>query len=253
MARYKLCGTLDQFTPGIFPAYMKHPDVDMIECRLDLWEGVTGRAGLYTFFDGLMAAQRWPVIIVCRPKRHGGRFEGSESERIALLKRAVRNGAEWVELEHDSPDEFFDAIRDGNARIVCFYRFGQEVSPSESLLFDKCMELSEKNPDVIRITGWVHRPEECCYYLKLITEAKARLQKDVIAYGLGPAGRWSRIVCLFVGSPWTYVKFVTTGQEQTHQFDARVARLVLQYISGGDSTNDSPCTDPTVCGYRYSY
>ncbi len=251
--RYKLCGILEHLVPGMLSTYMKHPDIDMIECRLDIWEGLVGRVGIYSFFDGLMEAQRWPVIIVCRPRKYGGLFNGSNDERLALMMRAVNNGAEWVELEYDAPLEFFQMFGDSGVRIVCSYQLKEKDPVEESFLLDKCFELAAFNPHVIKITGPVKTSADCCAYLQVIPKVKARLKKDVIAYGLGPLGKWSRITCLFVGSPWTYVQFSSQGLKTDYQLDAHTVRLILKYMSSGEGELDTTCTDPNICGYRYSY
>ncbi len=251
--RYKLCGILERLTPSMFSAYMKHPDVDMIECRLDIWEGLVGRAGIYSFFDGLLEAQRWPVIIVCKPKKHGGLFEATDNERLALMMKAVDNGAEWVELEHDDPSEFFEVFLNTGAKIVCSYQLTGSDPIDERFLFDKCLELADRGTHVMKITGPVRVSADCCGYLQIIPKVKSDLKKDVIAYGLGPAGKWSRIVCLFVGSPWTYVQFSSQGNKGQYQLDAHTVRSIIKYMSGGEEEIDSSCPDPNICGYRYSY
>lgn len=43
-----------------------------------------------------------PVIVTNRPVREGGKFGGSEEERIALLKLAIQLQADFVDVEHDS-------------------------------------------------------------------------------------------------------------------------------------------------------
>lgn len=250
--RYKLCGMLEHVSFDVLGSYMKHPDVDLVECRLDLLEARVGRTGLYVFFDGLLEAQRWPVIVAHRPKEKGGFFDGTEKERIALLLRAVDSGAEWVELGHDEPEEFFHLFSEKKARVIrtC------EVPPRESrdvdLLKDRCREIASRGADVVRIVGPVDHPADCCAFLKLIPEMQEELGKGIIAYGLGNKGRWSRIACLFVGSPWTYVHFSAVDMKEGHHFDAHTVRMILKYLHGEAPDDDSLCTDPTICSYRPS-
>jgi 3-dehydroquinate dehydratase type I len=64
---------------------------DLVELRLD---GVTdldvARA---------LAGRRGPVIVTCRPGWEGGRFSGTETERQAILERALDLGADYVDVE----------------------------------------------------------------------------------------------------------------------------------------------------------
>lgn len=251
--RYKLCGILEHVSLDVLGSYMRHPDVDLVECRLDLWEARLGRAGLYMLFDGLMEAQRWPVIVACRSKRYGEIFEGSEQERVSLMMRAVENGAEWVELEYDDSEELFYSFSEKKAKIIRTYILPHDKDIDASFLQDKCREMAQKGAHVVRVMGHVEHPVECCQFLKLIHEMQQELGKGVIAYGLGNAGRWSRIACLFVGSPWTYVYFSGEEGKGTHQFDAYTARLILKHLQGGGDLVDTTCTDPAICGYRTTY
>ena len=45
----------------------------------------------------------FPVIVTCRPRWEGGFFDGSEDDRLALLRRAWEAGAEYVDVEHAAP------------------------------------------------------------------------------------------------------------------------------------------------------
>ncbi|SFM53232.1 type I 3-dehydroquinate dehydratase [Thermodesulforhabdus norvegica] len=248
--RFKLCGILEHVSFDVLGSYMRHPDVDLVECRLDLWETKVGRAGLYVLFDGLLEAQRWPVIIACRPRRDGGFFEGNDKERVSVLLRAVESGAEWVELGYDEPEEFFHLFSEKRARVIRTYRVQPDESIDTNLLKDRCREIAQKGADVLRIIGHVEHPADCCIFLKIIPEMQEELGKGVIAYGLGNKGRWSRIACLFLGSPWTYVHFSPIDMKERHKFDAHTARMILKYLHGETVPDDPLCTDPTVCGYR---
>src|SRR4029079_10031297 len=42
-----------------------------------------------------------PVVVTCRRERDGGKFSGSEEARQILLRRAIAEGVEYVDLEED--------------------------------------------------------------------------------------------------------------------------------------------------------
>ena len=65
-------------------------ETDLVELRLDFLGDC----------DGLAAIRRIkkPVIVTCMPKWEGGRFAGTEEERIAILKEVCRY-AEYVSVE----------------------------------------------------------------------------------------------------------------------------------------------------------
>src|SRR5688572_16060273 len=64
---------------------------DLVELRLDHLDRPDAEAAL--------AGRRRPVVATCRAAWEGGRFEGSEEDRLAVLSRALELGADYVDLE----------------------------------------------------------------------------------------------------------------------------------------------------------
>jgi 3-dehydroquinate dehydratase/shikimate dehydrogenase len=69
------------------------PRISLAEIRLDLMESYD--------LPRLIAESSCPLIITCRPPREGGRFVGSEAERLAVLAQAMALGAAYVDVEWD--------------------------------------------------------------------------------------------------------------------------------------------------------
>src|SRR3989338_8331989 len=67
---------------------------DIIELRIDYIKDVD--------LKRLLEKRIKPVIVTNRPVREGGKFNGSEEERIELLKLALQLQADYVDVEHDS-------------------------------------------------------------------------------------------------------------------------------------------------------
>src|SRR3989337_4434399 len=67
---------------------------DIVELRIDYIKNVD--------LKRLLEKRTKPVIVTNRTVREGGKFDGSEEDRIALLKLAIRLQADYVDVEHDS-------------------------------------------------------------------------------------------------------------------------------------------------------
>src|SRR5262249_5167323 len=82
---------------------------DLVELRLD------GTAGIDV--AGALADRQRPVIVTCRPRWEGGRFDGGEEERRRMLEEALQRGAEYVDIEWRAG---FDTLLQsaGGARVV---------------------------------------------------------------------------------------------------------------------------------------
>ena len=66
----------------------------LVELRLDY---INGEVNL----KRLLADRPSPVVITCRRERDGGKFTGTEEQRQMLLRTAIAEGVEYVDLEDD--------------------------------------------------------------------------------------------------------------------------------------------------------
>lgn len=138
-----------------------------------------------------------PVIVTCRRKQDGGRWNGSEDERRMLLRTAIVSGADYVDLEDDIAKS---VPRYGKTkRIVSHHDF--ETTPDN--LEEIWAEMAEMNPDIIKLVTTAHSPSDCVRVLKLVASAKI----PTVGFCMGEFGIPSRILCGKYGSPFTYAAF----------------------------------------------
>src|SRR5688572_21633278 len=71
---------------------------DLLEVRLD-------RFGKAPDLRELLSAKPKPVIMTCRRTQDGGFWEGTEEERLAILRQCIISKADYVEIEYDVADE----------------------------------------------------------------------------------------------------------------------------------------------------
>ena len=74
----------------------------------------------------------------------------------------------------------------------------------------------------MKIATLAQSGEDNLRVLELIPLAGEEFGIDLIAFCMGPAGKWSRLVSLFLGSPWTYAQF--EGQSETAPGQLSVSR-----------------------------
>ncbi len=153
------------------------------------------------------------VVCTLRPKSEGGKFEGGEKERIAILKLIAEYNPFLLDIE-------FNTIKK-NKELAKYLK-----STKTKLLiswhdFKKTPKFSELKSMMSQMTKFSHN-------VKIVTTAKSvddstrTLQlyskngkNNLIAFAMGDNGRVSRILCLYLGSPYTYVslgKPVAPGQ-----------------------------------------
>ena len=166
---------------------------DMVEVRLDGVEDVD--------VAGALNGRRKPVIVTCRAAWEGGRFDGSEEERRAILVRAVEIGAEYVDVEFNalaSPQrtpQFDDIVHADRSRvIVSFHDFNGVPSDLPSL----AQAMRGTGTAVIKIAVTAQRLADC---LPLMGVARGG---DAVVIAMGEAGVPSRLLASRFGSRWTY-------------------------------------------------
>ena len=100
--------------------------IQLVELRLDYIQGEVN-------VRRLLKDRPCPVIITCRRKADGGRWEHSEDARQTLLRTAIVEGADYVDLEDDIAAK---VPRYGKTkRIVSHHDFGK--TPADLTLLHK--------------------------------------------------------------------------------------------------------------------
>ena len=138
-----------------------------------------------------------PVIVTCRRAQDGGKWRGSEEERVRLLRTAIVSGVEFVDLEDDIAKSI---PRYGKTkRIVSHHDYDGTPEHVEEIW----AEMAEMNPDIIKLVTLANSPSDCARVLNLVKNAKI----PTVAFCMGEFGVWSRVVCGQLGSPFSYAAF----------------------------------------------
>ncbi len=228
--RAVLCGCLVDTPVEQLPVVLNHPELDMVEWRLDRFAVPNGLAKTIDALNLLRSGPRLPVLATNRPKGQGGVFEGAESVRIAVLHQAVEAGAEWVDLEWDVPDEALESFRTSGARLLLSCHDFSGTPDSDSL--KRLLELmAGRGTDVVKIVTTAFAPDDPLRVLDLISFGKREFGIDVIAFCMDAAGRWSRVVSLLLGSPWAYVQMPGQSGSAPGQFTASEFRELWERMA----------------------
>jgi 3-dehydroquinate dehydratase/shikimate dehydrogenase len=160
---------------------------DLLEVRLDRFDKAPD-------FKELLAARRKPVIMACRRPRDGGDWQGSEDERLTLLRQCVVHKPDYVEIELDVADQ----IRPfpGARRVISY----TNLSETPDDIADVYNEARSKNPDVIKMTTPARTPEEVWPLVQIL----ARSSVPTVVVGLGKPGVMLTVLGKKIGAPWAY-------------------------------------------------
>lgn len=189
---------------------------DLLELRLDFFEKAPDLTELF-------AAKPRPVIVSCRRPQDGGRWEGNEDERLALLRQCIINKAEYVEIELDVADQV--RAFPGCKRVIAYTNL--EETPSD--IADIYAEAQTKKPDVIKLMTLVRTPEEAWPLVQIL----AKPAVPTVVVGLGPAGVMLTLLGRKIGAPWTYAALERGMEAYPGQPTIHDLNTVYRYLDFG--------------------
>lgn len=232
LAHSLICGCLMRESTEDTARFLEYPGIGLVEWRLDALHGIHTRNGLDEALAGLSLPGRHPVIATVRPERFRGGFRGTEEARIRALERTVRAGAEWIDLEDDLPEDVLSPFRDSAARVVISHH-DFDGTPASDPLKHRVEHLATLGAHVLKIATYARTVEDNLRVLELIPFAREQFGAETIAFCMGPTGRWSRLACLLMGSPWTYVRFPELPASAPGQFTVAQMQTLLEIVGAG--------------------
>ena len=153
-----------------------------------------------------------PVVVTCRRKEDGGRWDRPEEERLMLLRQAIALGIEYVDLEEDTA---LKIPRYGKTkRIISRHNFEGTPENLESIH----ESLGKLDADIVKIAVKANSFSDSARMLELMRNAKI----PTIGISMGEYGSLTRILATRYGAPFTFCVFntdrrVAPGQLSFHE------------------------------------
>jgi 3-dehydroquinate dehydratase/shikimate dehydrogenase len=137
------------------------------------------------------------VIITCRRMEDGGKWSGSEEARQLILREAIAEGVDYVDIEEDIAGLI---PRFGKTkRIISYHNFRK--TPED--LRELHQQMAQLDPDIIKIATMANDPHDNVRMLEMMQESEI----PTIAMCMGDIGTPSRILAGKFGAPYTYATF----------------------------------------------
>ena len=208
--KYKTCVSIAETTPTKTKKTLKIAlsKSDFVEVRLDFLK-------ISQIPEVLELIKKDLNRIVCtlRPKTEGGKFSGNEKERIAILKLIAEYNPYLLDVEFNTLKRNSDLVKylktTKTKLLVSWHDF--KKTPNSSELKKKINQMGKFSSNV-KIVSTAKSTDDSTRMLELYSK---RGKNNLIAFAMGDYGRISRILCLYLGSPYTYVslgKAIAPGQ-----------------------------------------
>jgi len=153
------------------------------------------------------------IVCTIRSKSDGGKFTGNEKERISIIKLIAEYNPFLLDVEFNTMKQ--------DKNLVKYLK----KSKANLLISDHDFK---KTPSLAQLKKKLNKMIKFSQYVKIVTTANStddasrvlqlynkKGKINLIAFAMGDSGRISRILSLYLGSPFTYVslgKSIAPGQ-----------------------------------------
>jgi len=195
----------------------------MVELRLDYLARRVNMRRLLGIQDAESPCQ---VIVTCRRMEDGGKWEGTEEARQLLLREAIAEGVDYVDLEEDIADRI---PRYGKTkRIISYHNFRKTPENLRELHG----RMSQLDPDIIKIATMANDPHDNLRMLEMMQESEI----PTVGMCMGDMGTPSRILASKFGAPFTYATFSQERALAPGQLSFKQMTEIYRYESLGSDT-----------------
>jgi 3-dehydroquinate dehydratase-1 len=208
--KYKTCVSIAEKTPYKIKQTLKIAlkKSDYVEVRFDFLK-------IEQIPEAIELIKKDLSKIVCtlRPKTEGGKFTGNEKERIAILKLIAEYNPFLLDVEFNTLKRNSSLVKylksTKTKLLVSWHDFKKTPSSAE---LKKKMNQMIKFSSNVKIVCTAKSTDDSNRMLELYSK---KGKSNLISFAMGDLGRISRILCLYLGSPFTYVslgKAIAPGQ-----------------------------------------
>lgn len=208
-------------------------DIELAEIRLDLC----------TLNDeeikALFSESDIPLVATCRISKD---IHPREAERRLAL--AIESGAHYADLEIEAPANLSKAfqkmcLRNGTEIIRSYHNY--EETPDNEVLQMALARCFRYGADIAKVVTTCHNEQDCERIMSMysiVLEDQPSLQGKLIAFGMGEAGRNTRLQCLKRGAPFSYActcpeEATAPGQWTSAQMSAELYKNHKGFYASG--------------------
>lgn len=169
---------------------------DFVEIRFDRMKATPDIAEIRDATDR-------PLIATNRRRDQGGWFSGREKMRLAVLKQAVKEGFEYVDLELKTRNLSAEVrhLKQQGARVIVSHHNGR-TTPSQRALESIIARQKLAVADICKIVGTANNYTDNLRYIAFVNDhaKKARL----VCFAMGRLGIPSRVLSPIFGAHFTF-------------------------------------------------
>jgi|TARA_B100001750_G_scaffold230196_1_gene226395 3-dehydroquinate dehydratase-1 len=207
--KYKTCASITEKNPSKLNLILNKTlkKSDYAEIRFDFLKSMDIPIALE-----LVKSKLSKCVCTLRPKHEGGKFSGTEKERKSIIKLIIQYNPFLMDVEYNTiskDPKFKKALKISKTKILVSWHDFNKTSSLTDL--ERRFKKMKKISDYVKIVTMAKSISDASRILVLYNDIKIKL----IAFAMGEEAKFTRILCLHLGSPFTYVslgKAIAPGQ-----------------------------------------
>jgi 3-dehydroquinate dehydratase/shikimate dehydrogenase len=159
------------------------------------------------------------VLATCRRHQNHGKFNGSIEEQLAILDRAVANGAQAVDLEIETAEAAQERLHEFRGRaevIVSYHNF--EATPPLDTIVNRVMRVPA---DVYKVVTTARKPSD---NMRILAAARSLPKHKLVVLAMGELGFPTRVLAPVFGGLFSYAAPIFAEGTAAGQVSARALR-----------------------------
>jgi 3-dehydroquinate dehydratase / shikimate dehydrogenase len=171
-------------------AHLVEQGAELVELRLDY---ISTRVNI----QRLLKDRPCATVVTVRREQDGGKYTGSEEARLIMLREAIANGVEYIDLEDDIAGQI---PRFGKTKRIISYHSFRNTPENLRELHNRLKAL---DADIVKIATMANQPHDNVRILEMLQESDS----PTVAMCMGDIGISSRILGPKFGAKFTYATF----------------------------------------------
>lgn len=172
---------------------------------------------------------RLPIILTLRKHDEGGRFTGSEKERIQTILKAVEDGFKYVDIELTAPSltTLMEELEDTDLKTIISHH-DLVATPNPIEMVSTVKKEIQAGADICKIVTTANTIEDNFTCLNLVSEISK--QHDVICFAMGKLGVISRVLSPLFGAYLTFASVIKGRESAPGQLTVKEMRRIYELL-----------------------
>jgi 3-dehydroquinate dehydratase type I len=203
------------------PAALKkaEPLADLFEVRIDLigkgWRDLAG-------------CLNKPWLACNRRAEEGGKWRGSEADRIKELLSAIGLGAGIIDIELVTPG-LAKVVKEIKGKAECLISYHNNKETPLEKLHEIVRQQLAAGADICKVVTTARTFADNIAVLQLIREFPGT---KVVAFAMGAEGQISRVLCPLTGGYFTYASMAEGKESAAGQITVEDLRKIYRMLRG---------------------